>query len=237
MLRGNAIVAIVIAVLALIFFSFAIVYYAVFGQLFSMDKPTGGGPSYGTGCYLEDKYFEDTSIANDPEKTFAILKKNTRYGPRATKIKSNILDILSEGKKNNLNPAIVIGMWWGEQEFGSPHKAFGYGYYDSGTSSEAREGGRNYQLSKVWTPLRNTIAVTGAYTTPTGTNRMTRLFYHYATAMGLQYKESGQRWDRAYKHKNYGNPYYKRLDVIKLLVPDQVTCETGTAPTVVDAVK
>src|SRR3989344_5341671 len=227
---SNAIVAIVISVLALIFFAFAIGYYAVFGQLPKLDKPTGGsGPGYGTGCYLEDQYFTDTSIADDPEKVITALNKNPRYGPRAAKVKSNILDILSEGKKRGLNPAVIIGVWWGEQEFGKPEDAFGYEHYSSGRTQAAIAGGWPYQLASVWRPLRNAIEVKGAYTTPKDANIMTRLFYHYAEAMTIQYNESGQRWDRNYKHANYGNPYYKRLDVIKLLVPDQVTCETGSA--------
>lgn len=57
MRRGNAIVAIIIAVLALIFFTFAIVYYAVFGQLFNMDKPAGNGT--GTNCAGSIDYVKD----------------------------------------------------------------------------------------------------------------------------------------------------------------------------------
>lgn len=55
--RGNAIIAVVIAVLVLVLFAFAIVYYAVFGQLFAMDKPTGNG--IGSNCAGSIDYVKD----------------------------------------------------------------------------------------------------------------------------------------------------------------------------------
>lgn len=195
------------------------------------DKYTGSG---GGGCYLADQYFRDTSLAAQPEQVLTTLK--SKY-PQVKNVEKYIREILEEGKKRNINPAVPIGIWHGENGFDNPEKAFGFGYHDSGTIPGALNGDKEerwkFQLNGVYRVINDAIENRGYYTKPAGANIMTRLFYNYASAMRKQYDISGQRWDESYSDKNDGNPYYARLNVIKLLVPSQVICETKTRPNVV----
>lgn len=203
-----------------------------------LDKGTGLFGPGGTTCYIEDGGFSDTSITSDIDDIIEKLRADTRRAsqidrlqtetPDAKEFKYYIEQIVSKGAEKGINPAVAIGIWWGEQEFLHPEKAFGYKYYDSGTSEEVLSGTTEErwqkQLNGVYTLIEDAINNTGNYTQPAGENIITRLFYNYATAMQIQYKTNNV-WSQSYKHSEYGNPYYKRLDIIKLLVPDLIICK------------
>ncbi|MCR4277989.1 MAG: C39 family peptidase [Candidatus Berkelbacteria bacterium] len=221
MRRGNAIIAIVIAVLALIFFTFAIVYYAVFGQLFNMDKPTGGGT--GLGCIVPDQYFTDTSLANNPDGVIARL--GGRY-PAAKTNETYIREVLSRGQQEGINPVIPLAIWAGEQGFANPEKAFGYGYRDSGTISGVTAW--SAQLDGVYRSIKLAVSSKTPYDSPEGTNNFTRLFYHYTTAMRNVYQKAGNSWNENTQYSDGSYPVKNRLAVIRLLLPQQIECASTT---------
>lgn len=214
-------------IIAIIAFVLAIVMLATSIGLYGnsphpiLTKATGVYHS-GTGCYLEDQYFTDTSLANNPEQTYETLASSY---PNAQAVKDKIIEILSTGKSRNINPAIVLGIWNGEQAFKHPEKAFGYQYYDNGTSDAAKEGGWEFQLNGVYVTIQKAIDARQPYDKPANTNILTRLFYHYATAMKNQYDSSNGIWLSSYNDPAYGNPYYVRLNVMRLLVPNQIKCQ------------
>ncbi|MDO8650100.1 MAG: transglycosylase SLT domain-containing protein [Candidatus Berkelbacteria bacterium] len=93
MRRGNAIIAIVVGVLALIFFIFAIVYYAVFGLLPKLDKPTSGGTSIncaGSIDYVKDPQYlvwvKDAAskyLGGDEAILIALIQAESSWNPQA----------------------------------------------------------------------------------------------------------------------------------------------------------
>lgn len=224
-MRSGSVTTVVLASVAgLILMMSMVVPTALIGNYRNgdLDKPTGTFSGYGTGCYLEDNYFTDTSVSNDPQAVFD--KLITQYKNASDK-KEYIEKILSESKKEGVNGAVIIGIWNGEQSFGKPEDAFGFGNLDNG---ENLVTGFDNELVHVIRVIKDAINNRGKYTKPEGGNIITRLFYTYATAMNIQYTESGGKWLREYNHSKYGNPYYNRLNVVQLLVPDQVKCETFT---------
>ena len=170
-----------------------------------LDKGTGLSGSAGATCYIEDNGFSDTSTASDVDDIIKRLRADNRRAsqidrlqsetPDAKEFKYYIGQIVSKGVEKSINPAVVIGIWWGEQEFIHPEKAFGYKYYDSGTAKGVLSGTIEErwqkQLNGVYNIIEDAINNTGHYTKPAGENIITRLFYSYATAMQDQYNDSG----------------------------------------------
>lgn len=221
-MRSGSVTTVVLASVAgLILMMSMVVPTALIGNYRNgdLDKPTGTFAGSGSSCYLEDKFFTDTSISNDPQAVFE--KLITKYKAASDK-KEYIEKILSESKKEGVNGAVIIGIWNGEQTFGKPEDAFGFGNLPNGQNLVS---GFDNELTHVIRVMKDAINNRGKYTKPEGENIMTRLFYNYAEAMMIQYKESGGKWLRDYKHFEYDNPYYIRLNVIQLLVPDQVRCD------------
>jgi murein DD-endopeptidase MepM/ murein hydrolase activator NlpD len=239
--RGNAVVIVIVALAVILLIVGSIMPFILLATFLgpNIDKPTGSFG--GNGCFLTDSAFSDTSISANPSEVIATLKKDSYRLSQINKMRSETPDakefdyyinsILERGKNEGINPAIVIAIWWGEQEFKHPEKAFGYKHYDSGASSDVLSGSTEErwqkQLEGVYKTVRRAMQGEDMYASPAGTNINTRLFYNYATAMRTQYDESGKRWEESYKHPSYGNPYYKRLNIVRLLVENQVQCESS----------
>ncbi len=183
-----------------------------------LTKPTGG---YAGECILLDQYFKDTSIADDPKKTLDALV--ARY-PNAKKVEDNIRAVLAKGKTEGINPAMPLAIWWGEQNFLSPEKAFGYGYRDSGKIPAADNW--EFQLAGVYRAISDAINARGNYTKKEEArgqdNIFTRLFFTYATAMRQSYIRSGYRW------LGTEGPVAARVGVLQTLVPQQLSCNQPT---------
>jgi|GEM_PF-5202153 len=187
-----------------------------------LDKARGAGYGYGEGCFLGDRYFTDTSIADSPEVVLGELK--TAF-PNSADKETYIRQVLEKGRELGLNPALPLAIWNGEQSFNSPEKAFGYGFKDSGTVDGAHNW--EYQLEGVYRSLGKTVSITSPYDKPDGTNRFTRLFYNYTTAMREAYLKAGNRWVEGTEVEGYGRPVDSRMSVLKRLVPQQIECVAG----------
>ena len=237
--RGSAGVVILIAagviLLGAIFVPIILIGAWVAGEL---DKPTGyAGPS-GATCYMEDSGFSDLSIAADVDKVIEKLRNDDYKAGQIDKLQQKTTDakefkyyiqqIIDKGVEKKINPSVVIGIWWGEEEFLHPEKAFGFKHYGSGAAKEVITGTTEErwqkQLAGVYEVIQDAIDQKNPYQNPAGEKLITRLFYNYAEAMQEQYKNSSGSWSQSYSHPQYGNPFYKRLGIIKLLSPDYITC-------------
>ena len=159
------------------------------------------------GCYLSDFAFRDVSSATNADEI--ITKLSPKYKPSKEKIQL----IIDESIKQNINPAILISFWGGEQTFGNPDKAFGYGKFNG------KDKGFDNQLAGALGVINDAIENRGYYTRPEGENIWTRLLYNYVSAERKKsYDEFG------YVSSSSEN----RIVILKLLAPAQVVCIEAT---------
>jgi murein DD-endopeptidase MepM/ murein hydrolase activator NlpD len=217
--KGFAWGIVLIAFGGIIFLAVAISFFAG-SRDSSLVKGTGGAG--GNGCILADQYFRDTTLSDNPEQVVAALV--AKYSA-AKDVTNNIKEILTEGKKRNINPVIPLAIWSGEQGFTHPEKAFGYGYKDSGTISGVTAW--SAQLNGVYGAIDDAIQAKGNYIkkAPGADNAFTRLFFTYTTAMREAYLASGNTWDEEGVYQPDGSkPIKTRLAVIHLLTQNQLEC-------------
>lgn len=189
----------------------------------ALSKATGALGGIGKGCFVGDAFFTDISVASDPD---AVVKKITDKWKTARGNEKYILEVIERGKKEGINPLLALSIWLGEQTFQSPEKAFGYGYTDSGI----RDGvtGWEAQLNGVYRNLRKTIDDQAPYNKPPGTNRFTRLFFNYTTAMKVVYEKAGNSWDENGKYSDGSQPVKIRLSLFREIAPGQIECQSET---------
>lgn len=197
-----------IAILAFIAFFVIVAGIALMSELTGNNSGGTSGMAGGTGCYLKDEYFNATNSLNNSDEV--LNKLQPTYHPN----KDRIQQIIDESKKSNINPALPIAIWAGEQSFGNENWAFGYGATDSGKIPQYE--GFDKQLTGVLHAINDAINNRSPYNKPPGVNTFTRLFYTYTTAMRNNYTKYGFVADEK-------NP---RIVVLEKLVPSQVTCDT-----------
>lgn len=211
--RGASKVRIYIIVLLFIAAPVWAVGLALLGIAGSLNFPkdfAGGG---GRGPYLKDEAFRDTSAVTNADD---VLRKVLPKHPDRDKI----VYIITESTKAGINPAILIGIWNGEQSgFTNPDKAFGCGVYDDPTTGKTlnRAPGFENQTSCALKVIEDAIQNRGLYTKPEGANIYTRLFYTYTNAFKQNY--------------DAGRPGFEsdngRFTVWKALIPQYVAFDSG----------
>lgn len=227
--KPGGVVLIIIVVAALILMLFAsIMPFILIGSFLGggLDKATGSSPA--GGCTIPDNYFTDTSLANNPDDV--IKKLAEKYGDRIPKVEKNIREVLTMGKERGLNPAIVLAMWNGESSFRQDllSSAFGYGNTDSGiiSGTQAWEA----QLKGIYSRLERARDNGELYTSPEGADMLTRLWFNYTTALKEAYKKAGNSWVEKTSvevgGRTYDDPVGDRMVILRLLVPDQLSCRT-----------
>lgn len=180
------------------------------------------------GCDLPDTEFVNTSISDRPDEVISLLIG--KYGERIPKIEKNIREVLAVGKERGLNAAIVLAMWNGESSFREDllHKAFGYGNTDTGVIPGTQTW--KAQVNGIYSRLEKARDNVPPYNDPSGEIMFTRLWYNYTTALAEAYRVAGNRWIEGTSvtvmGKNYDDPVGNRMVVLKLLVPQQLRCET-----------
>jgi len=170
-----------------------------------------GSLTSGQGCYLEDKFFTDTSTVSSADY---VLEKLKKY-PKLKSQKDKVEKIIAESQKAGINPAILIAFWNGEQSFGNPDAAFGCGVY----GGKKRFPGFENQIRCALNCIKKAINNQAPYNQPQGTNAWTRLMYNYSADRQELYHERG------YVSSDTDDP---RITILKQLVPDQVVCNTNT---------
>lgn len=176
-------------------------------------QPGGGGS--GTGCYLNDDAFRDTATINDAKYVLDRLGAKYPALKEAEGSRKRVSHIITESKKAKVNPAIIVAIWGGEQSFGNEDKALGYDCPSGGCNPRSR--GFEKQVAGALKVINDAIENRGYYTQPTGENIFTRLFYNYCGAMKTVYNSKGYVADES----NF------RVEVLNLLIPEDVTCESG----------
>lgn len=208
-----------------------IVPFLIFGNYSGGEMAKAKG---GEHCFMPNEMVNDTSVTTD--LIISRLLEDEGYKTRIDELgqeefRKRVNEIVAKGNELNINPVIPVAIWWGEQRFHDPEKAFGWGYLSSGTINEALAGGSEErwqtQLKGVYQTIQRAIAVHDLYKEPEGELILTRLFYNFAEAMTIQYKESNGKWLRGYKHSEYGNPYFHRVDVIIQIQPNAIVCESA----------
>lgn len=220
MRRGNAVVIILVVVALVILLVGSMMPFILLGTFLGggLDKATGAG-SFGQGCFVRDAAFTDTSIV--ARKTEVIAQITSKW-PNAKTNEQYINQVFDRGAKEGINPLIPLSIWLGEQTFGNPEKAFGYGYRDSGTIEGVT--GWDQQLNGVYQILHKVLDGTAPYDTPVGNNRFTRLFFHYTTAMQYVYQNNGNAWNEEGEYKDGSKPVKARLSLFRLVANDQIEC-------------
>lgn len=220
--KGSSIGILIGAFLLVIFLLFG---FAIGASAFSLINWGEYAPGFesagssGTSCYLNDRAFEDTSTINT---TQVILEKLAGDYPVLNDRKAELNKIVTLSKQSAVNPAILISFWGAEQSFNNPDKAFGCGVTDRGDMDYT---GIDKQIDCSLGIIRDAIDVKGYYTTPEGANRWTRLLYHYVTGNSSQ-PEGNTNFSKKGYVSSSDSP---RIKLLSMLVPDQVTCDTGFA--------
>lgn len=245
-------VAIVVAILALIFLGLGIAIFQLWNQA-TIIKPGGsdGGPYLsdgsragpGVACIVANEYFRDTSVSDDRD---TLVKLRNLMGPaKFAAINLNIRDLLVTAKNKNINAIVPLGIWRGETSYNPRwlHKAFGAGNQDSGTvpGSQGWNSQLNSEKTGVLSRIEHAINGTGLYTPIKPPIQgpdliFTRLFYRYTTAMKELYDANGHRWvvnATWYGQGQYAGltdtPVRHRLSVMQALKPSQIKCDAGGA--------
>jgi hypothetical protein len=221
--RGAAPLILLIIIVLILIFS-AVIPIMIYGtfQGGGLAKAQGGGVG-GSGCFIADQYFTDTSLATNAD---AVVKALSEKYSAAGENERYIRETLQKGAELNINPLLPLMIWAGEQTFKSPEKAFGYGYTDSGVLEGATQW--EYQLNGVYRALNQTLTNVDPYNKPAGTNRFTRLFYSYTTAMKVVYENNGNTWNEEGEYTDGSKPVKNRLAIARLLAPHQIECQTGS---------
>lgn len=226
---GSAVAIVILVVILVLFVGFSVMPFMLLGRFSGgeLAKATGGADS----CIFKNERVSDTSLTT--EIIISKLNESPSYKDRIDELGQGIFrqkidEIVNKGKEKGINPIIPIAIWWGEQSFRNPEKAFGCAFRDEDTpeNRELRERFRDWdaQLRCVFNVIQKAISSTQPYDKPPGADIVTRLFYTYATAMSLQYDSSGGQWLRSYRHPEHGNPYFNRINLIIHVDSSLVDC-------------
>lgn len=207
---------------------FVVILFAIFGLAIGASAmgllkwaeptPSFSGSSSGKACYLKDDKFRDINTITSADE---VVNKITDTDLKSAEAKDNIKKIIDSSAAANVNPALTISIWGGEQGFSHPEKAFGCGVYDVDGDRDIDNlfPGFDKQLTCALDKINLAIGNTAPYNKPAGVNTFTRLFYTYTGAMHASYTRNGYVADAS----------NSRIKFLNMLVPDQVTCESGVA--------
>ncbi len=174
---------------------------------------TEEGAVAGGGCYLVDSAFRDTSRYRTADQV--LMKLGKKY-PKLNGKKTQIQTLIDKSVAQRVNPALLMGIWAGEQSFGADYKAMGCGIYSGSTN---RYTGFNNQVDCSLRAINKAITKTPPYYhKPEGQNIFTRLFYNYTESMKHTYETRGY----------VAHSSNARIIILNHLVPDQVMCSDGT---------
>lgn len=206
--------AIIVSVLVILFLGLAST--AVWGVALafwvrSIGDPNGNDPGKTGACFLKDEAFQITDAAT-VGNTDWILGKLKTYNIRKEKAD----DVVKKSVAKGINPALMMAIWSGEASFDPKNDdaAFGCGVY----GGKNRFPGWEKQVDCALGPIQKTISSEDPYNNPKDQNRFTRLFYNYTGSMETSYKTLGFVADGS----------NARIVILKLLIPDQVTCVTAS---------
>jgi len=169
-------IIIIVATGAIIFWGFVLALRVMF-----TGDPSNSSCAVAGECYLKDGAFSNTMSITNADW---VLERIKPHNPK----KERIQQIIDESRKAEINPAILISFWAGEQTFGNEEKAFGCGHYKEGGDDRGFEN----QLKCAIPAIKDAMNNTGEYTDPEGENIWTRLIYNYVAAAKKQlYDEQG----------------------------------------------
>lgn len=198
-------------IVALVFFVIAL---STAGRLTRETPPGDGTSGGGGGCYLNDAAFSDVTSVTSAD---VVLSKVSGNFKEILSKKDQISMMISKSIAQGVNPAVVIGIWAGEQGYKNDDAALGYGIYAGSTN---RYVGFEKQVDGALGVIKKSMTNTAPYNAPAGENIFTRLFYNYTGAMKAIY-DSGKHY--------VADGTNARIVVMKILAPSQVTCLASVA--------